>query len=91
MNSIWYYKNVITLQVEEEYIILKFKLGVSTGDLLYVMINIDFLLWNQHQKYSIVLGKTKNNTSIVLKRGNTIIYQDLTPYITLFALFKIHT
>lgn len=28
---------------------------------------------------------------IVLKGGNTVIYQDLIPYITTFALLKIHT
>lgn len=82
---------MVTSQVERGHTVLKSKLGVSTGDLLTVMTNIDSLLWNQHQEYSIALGEAKNNTPMVLKGGNTIIYRDLTPYITPFALFKIHT
>lgn len=74
-----------------EHTILKSKLGVFIGELFTVVTNIDFLLWNQHQNYIIALGEAKNNTPIVLNGGNTIIYRDLTPYITLFALFKIHT
>lgn len=52
--------------------------------------NIDSLLRNQYQEYIIVLGGAKNNTLIVFKVGNTVIYRDVIPYITLFALLKIH-
>ena len=82
---------MVTSRVEGGHTVLKSKLGVSTGDLLTVMTNIDSLLQNQHQDYIIALGEARNNTLMVLKRANTIIYRDLTPYITPFALLKIHT
>lgn len=77
--------------MEGGHTVLKSQLGVSTGDLLTVVTNIDSLLRNQHQEYIIALGEAKNNTPMVLKGGNTVIYQDLTPYITPIALLKIHT
>lgn len=82
---------MVTLRVEGGHTVLKSKLKVSTGNLLIVVTNIDFLLQNQYQEYNIALREVKNNISMVLKGGNTIIYCDLTPYITLFALLKIHT
>ena len=80
-----------TSRVEGGYTVLKSKLGVSTGDLLTIVTNIDSLLRNQYQEYIIALGEATNNTPMVLKGGNTVIYRDLTPYITHFALIKIHT
>ena len=82
---------MITLRVERGHIVLKSKLGVSISDLLTIMTNIDSFLWNQHQQYIITLGKIRNNTPIILKKANTIIYRDLSLYITFFALLKIHT
>ena len=90
INKICHYENVVTFQVEGRHTVLKSKLGISTGDLLTVVTNIDFLLWNQDQKYIIALEKARNNISMILKGANITIYQDLTPYVTLFALFRIH-
>lgn len=90
IDSIRHYGNVVTSREEGGHTVLKSKLGVSTGDLLTVVTNIDSLLRNQHQEYIIALGEAKNNTPMVL-RGNTVIYRDLTPYITPFALLKKHT
>ena len=82
---------MVTSRVEGGHTVLKSKLGVSTDNLLTVVTSIDSLLRNQHQEYIIALREVKNNTPMILKRGNTVIYRDLTPYITLFALLKIHT
>ena len=75
---------MVTSRVEGGHTVLKSKLGISTGDLLTVVTNIDSLLRNQHQEY------IKNNTPMILKGPNTMIYRDLTPYVTPFALLKIH-
>lgn len=80
----------IWLLLEGGYTVLKSKLGIFIGDRLTVVINIDFLLRNQHQEYIIALGEARNNTPIVLKGANTMIYRDLTLYITPFALPRIH-
>lgn len=84
------YGNVVTSQVEGGHTVVKSKLGISTGDLLTVVTNIDSLLRNQHQEYIIALGEAKNNTPMILKGTNTTIYRDLTPYVTPFALLRIH-
>lgn len=89
-NSIRHDGNVVTSRVEGGRIVLKSKVGVSTGDLLTVVTHIDSLLQNQHQEYIIALGEARNNTPMVLKGGNTIIYRDLTPYITPFASLKLY-
>lgn len=85
-----HYGNIVTSRVEGGYTVLKSKLGISTGDLLTVVTNIDSLLQNQHQEFVIALGEAKNNTPIILKGANTMIYQDLTPYITPYALLRVH-
>ena len=48
MDTIQHYENVITFWVKDGDTVLKSKLRISTGDLFIVVINIDFLLWNQH-------------------------------------------
>lgn len=82
-DTIRHYGNGVTSQVEGGHTVLKSKLGISTVNLLIVVTNIDSLLRNQHQEYIIALGKARNNTPMVLKGANTMIYRDLTPYITL--------
>ena len=62
-----HYGNVVTSRVEGGHTVLKFKLGISTGDLLTVVTNIDSLLRNQHQEFVIALGEAKNNTPTILK------------------------
>ena len=89
-DKIRHYGNVVTSRVEGGHTVLKSKLGISTGDLLTVVINIDSLLRNQHQEYIIALGEAKNNTLMILKGANTTIYRDLTPYVTPFALLRIY-
>lgn len=89
-DKVRHYGNVVTSRAEGRHIILKFKLGISTGDLLTVVTNIDFLLWNQHQEYIIALGEARNNTAMILKGANITVYQDLTPYVTPFALCRIN-
>ncbi len=84
-----HYGNVVTSQVEGGHTVLKSKLGISTGDLLTVVTNIDSLLRNQHQEFVIALGEAKNNTPMILKGANTMIYRDLTPYITPYALLRV--
>lgn len=85
-----HYGNIITSRVEGGYTVLKSKLGISTGDLLTVVISIDSLLRNQHQEFVIARGEAKNNTPMILKGANTMMYRDLTPYIALFALLRVH-
>lgn len=89
-DKIRHYGNVVTSRVEGGHTVLKSKLGISTGDLLSVVTSIDSLLQNQHQEYIIALGEAKNNTLMILKGANTSVYRDLTPYITPFALLRIH-
>lgn len=84
-----HYGNVVTSQVEGGHTVLKSKLGISTGDLLTVVTNIDSLLRNQHQEFVIALGEAENNTPMILKGANTMIYRDLTPYITPYALLRV--
>lgn len=62
------------LLLEGGYTVLKSKLGIFIGDRLTVVINIDSLLRNQHQEYIIALGEARNNTPMVLKEANTMIY-----------------
>lgn len=81
---------MITSQIESGHTVFKSKLGIWTGDLFTVVTNIDFLLWNQYQEYIIALGKARNNISMILKGANITIYQDLTSYVTPFALVRIH-
>lgn len=73
-DKICHYKNVVISQIEGGHTVLKSKLGISTGDLLTVMTNINSLLWNQHQEYIIALREAKNNTPMILKGANTMIY-----------------
>ena len=77
---------MITLQIAGRYIVLKSKLGVSTSNFFTIIISINSLVQNQHQEYIIVFGEAKNNILMVLKRGNTVIYQDLT--LPLFDRFR---
>lgn len=65
---------MVISQIEGGYKVLKSKFGVSIGDLLTVVTNINSLLWNQYQEYIIVLREAKNNTPIVLQKINTLIY-----------------
>ena len=85
-----HYRNVVTSRVKGGHTVLKSKLGISTGDLLTVVTDINSLLRNQHQEFVIALGEAKNNTPIILKGANSMIYRDLTPYITLYALLRVH-
>lgn len=62
------------LLLEGGYTVLKSKLGIFIGDRLPVVINIDSSLRNQHQEYIIALGEARNNTPMVLKEANTMIY-----------------
>lgn len=48
---------MVILQVERGHTILKLKLGVLIDDFLTVIININFLFWNQHQTYIIAFEK----------------------------------
>lgn len=90
LDKIRHYRNVVTSQIEDCHILLKSKLEISMDDLFTIVTNINSLLWNQHQEYIIALGEVKNNTPMILKSVNNMIYQDLTPYITLFILLKIY-
>lgn len=78
-DKIRHYGNVVTSRVGGRHIILKSKPGISTGDLLTVVTNIDSLLRNQHQEYIIALGEARNNTPMILKGANLTIYQDSNP------------
>lgn len=87
-DKIRHYGNVVTSRVEGGHTVLKSKLVISTGDILSIVTDIDSLLRNQHQEYIIALGEAINNTPMVLKGANVMIYRDLTPYITPFAFLK---
>lgn len=58
---------MIIFQVKSRYKILKLSFKISIYDFLIFITNLDFLFWNQYQKYIIVFEKAKNNISIILK------------------------
>lgn len=81
---------MVTSYMKSRYIVPKSQLGIFINDLFSVVTSIDFLLQNYYQEYIIVFEKTKNNILMILKIANTSVYQDLTSYITSFALFRIY-
>lgn len=73
-NLVTYYGNDVTSRVEGGHTVLKSKIGISTGDLLTIVTNINSLFRNQYQQFVIALGEAKNNTPMILKSANTMIY-----------------
>ena len=89
-NLVIYYGNVVISQLKKGHKVLKSQLGISTSNFFIIVTNINFLQWNQHQNFVIALKEVKNNTFIILKVANIMIYQDLTSYIISYVLFNIH-
>lgn len=51
---------------------LKFKIFIN--NLFLILININFLFYNQYYKYIIIFKKVKNNIFMILKKTNFLIY-----------------
>lgn len=74
--------------IKKRHLVYKSKIGIFISDLIIIMININFLLQNQHQKFIIALDKAENNTFMAFKEGNTMIYQDFTSYLIFLDYLK---